>query len=308
MRALSQSVAPRATRRPAQRRAPPVPRRVPVGRRHLRLPDRGRHRPRRPRAVHLGHVRGRRPRPRRHRRPRGRPPPPDGRRRRPDRRAWACRPTGSRSPGPGCSPRAPGAVSQPGLDFYRALVDELLASGIEPDRHPVPLGPPPGPRGRRRLAGPRHRRPVRRLRRRRGRCARRSGAALDHDQRALVRGHARLRRRHPRPRPHRTGRGRGRRPPPAAGARAGHGRATCPRVRTGTRRGPAPGDRNHAQPLSGGCRHLDAGDHRRRPRRRAAHRRHRQPAVVRRGAAGGLPRRRARGPGAGERSRPHPGR
>ena len=173
------------------------------------------------------------------------------------------------------------------------------------DRHPVPLGPPPGPRGCRRLAGPRHRRPVRRLRRRCGRRPRRSGAAVDHDQRALVRGHAGLRRRHPRPRTHRAGRGRGRRPPPVAGARAGHGRATCPRVRTRARRRPAPGDRDHAQPLSGGCGHLDAGD-RRRPRCRAPHRRHRQPPVVRRGAAGGLPRRRARGPGAGERSRPHP--
>ena len=57
----------------------------------------------------------------------------------------------------------------------------------------LPLGPAAGAGGRRRLAGPGHRRPVRRLRRA-GRTARSAtGCALDHAQRAVVLGVPRLR-------------------------------------------------------------------------------------------------------------------
>ena len=47
--------------------------------------------------------------------------------------------------------RAAAAVNQAGLDFYDRLVDELLANGIEPLRHALPLGPAAGARGPRRL-------------------------------------------------------------------------------------------------------------------------------------------------------------
>ncbi len=99
---------------PGRRRsAPPLPGRLRVGGRHVRLPDRGRRRPRRPRAVDLGHVRGRRPA-----RATPAPWPPT------TAAAWpttwpswptsASPPTGSRSPGPASSPTGAGAVSQPG--------------------------------------------------------------------------------------------------------------------------------------------------------------------------------------------------
>ena len=50
----------------------------------------------------------------------------------PHRRRWGWTPTGSRSPGPGCSRAAPGRFNQAGLDFYSRLVDGLLERGIRP--------------------------------------------------------------------------------------------------------------------------------------------------------------------------------
>ena len=72
-----------------------------------------------------------------------------------------------------------GPVNPAGLDFYPTLVDELLAAGIKPVGHALPLGPAAGARGRRRLARPRHRRALRRVRGRRRGGARRPGGRLD---------------------------------------------------------------------------------------------------------------------------------
>ena len=130
--------------------------------------------------------------------------------------------TGSRWPGRGCSPTGAGPANPAGLDFYRRLVDELLGHGHRALAHALPLGPAAAAGGRRRLAGPGHRRPVRRLRRARARRARRPGARTG--PRSTSRGarrssatrsgvHA----------PGRTepARGPGRRAPPAARPRAG---------------------------------------------------------------------------------------
>ena len=61
--------------------------------------------------------------------------------------------------------RGPRRVETRGLDYYERLVDGLLERGIDADAHALPLGPAAGARGRGRLAGARHRRGVRRLRR-----------------------------------------------------------------------------------------------------------------------------------------------
>ena len=107
---------------------------LPLGRRHLGVPDRGRGRRGRPDAVDLGHLLpgARRDRQRRHRRRRLRPLPPDAAGRRADQgpRAWT--PTGSRWPGRGCSRAAGARSTRPGSAFYDRLVDELLAQGIDP--------------------------------------------------------------------------------------------------------------------------------------------------------------------------------
>ena len=66
--------------------------------------------------------------------------------------------------------------TRPASDFYDRLVDELLAAGIQPVADALPLGPAAGAGGRRRLDRPRHRLPVRRLRRRRGRRASATGS------------------------------------------------------------------------------------------------------------------------------------
>ncbi len=63
-------------------------------------------------------------------------------------------------------PAGAGAVNQAGLDYYKRLVDALLDAGDRAGGHAVPLGPAAAAAGRRRLARPGHRRPVRRLRRR----------------------------------------------------------------------------------------------------------------------------------------------
>ena len=191
-------------------------------------------------------------------------------------------PTGSPSPGRGCSPTGTGAVNQTGLDFYSRLVDELLARGIRPVAHALPLGPPAGAGGRRRLADRDDRGPRSPTTPRRGRGARRPGAhwtTLNEPWCSAFLGyatgvHA--------PGRHRAGRGAGRRAPP----NLAHGLACRPL------REPSPGARSldHAQP-----RPVRPGAPTRRgrrggaPRRRAA-----QPHLPRPDAARRVPGRRAR--------------
>ena len=138
----------------------PLSRRLPVGHRDRRLPDRGR-RAEDGRGASIWdrfspHARqGAR---RRHRRRRLRPLPPLPRRRRAHGASSASTPTASRSPGRASSPTARVRSTPPGSTSTRRLVDELLAAGIRPVGHAVPLGPAPGAGGRGRLAGARHRR------------------------------------------------------------------------------------------------------------------------------------------------------
>ena len=80
--------------------------------------------------------------------------------------------------GRACCPKARGRVNPAGLDFYERLVDELLAAGIQPLADAVPLGPAGRARRPRRLAQPRQRRLVRRLRQRDVPRARRPRQAL----------------------------------------------------------------------------------------------------------------------------------
>ena len=188
--------------------------------------------------------------------------------------------------------------SQDGLDFYRALVDELLAAGVEPVATlyhwdlPQALEDDGGW-------------PARDTASRFAEYAAVVGAALGDRVRhwthvnepwcASMLGyaagvHA----------PGRTdpGGGGGRRPPPAARPRpgrrrpAGHGGSRRPEIAITPE--PVPGRRRRP--------------HRRRPRRRPARRRRGQPALVRRRAPRPLPRRRARGLQHGQRPQPHPGR
>ena len=58
---------------------------------------------------------------------------------------------------PRVQPTGAGAVNQRGLDYYRALVDELRRARDRPGGHALPLGPAAGARGSRRLGQPRHR-------------------------------------------------------------------------------------------------------------------------------------------------------
>src|SRR5581483_6190790 len=195
--------------------------------------------------VDLGHgLRHSRPGPPRRQRGRGRrPPPADGRRRRADgpARAGGLPLLRRLAPGPALGP-GPGQRRRGRL--LRPPRRRPAGGGHRAVRHALPLGPPPGPGGRRRLAGTGERRAVRGLRRPgRGR-PRRPGPPLVHGQRAVVRGDVRLLLRRPRPRPGRPRRGGGRRPPPAPGPRAGGRR---PPGGGATRRR----DRRHAQPLPG---------------------------------------------------------
>ena len=141
-----------------------------MGRRDGRVPDRGRRRRGRPRPEHLGHASAHTPGrvvERGHRRRGLRPLPPLPRGRRPDGRARARRLPllGLVAARPARRDRA--ASTRPGLDFYDRLVDELLARGHRPAPDALPLGPAAGARGGGRLAGPRDRGGLRRLRRRR---------------------------------------------------------------------------------------------------------------------------------------------
>ena len=85
---------------------------------------------------------------------------------RPDRRPRASSAYRFSIAWPRIQPGGAGPVNQAGLDFYSRLVDGLLRARHRAGRHALPLGPAAGAGGRRRLAGPRHRAAVRRLRRR----------------------------------------------------------------------------------------------------------------------------------------------
>ena len=98
----------------------------------------------------------------------------------------ACRPTGSRSPGPGF-PAGSGAVNPAGLDFYSRLVDDAARARHRTGGHAVPLGPA-AVRCRTRAAGPNRDTAdaVRRLRRARRRA--RSATASRRSRRSTSRG------------------------------------------------------------------------------------------------------------------------
>ena len=166
-----------------------------------------------------------------------RPPRTDGRRRRADGR-----PRHPRLPllgrrGRGCSRRGKGPANQAGLDFYRALVDELLAHDIEPV---VTLYHWDLPQELEDAGGW----PDRDTAYRFGDYAdagrpgaRRPGRPLEHAQRAVVRGVPRLRVRRARPGSDRPGRGRRRCAPPAARPRPRRRRPARRGHRLGTRSG-----------------------------------------------------------------------
>ena len=189
--------------------------------------------------------------------------------------------------------RGPAVVPRPRRGFARAR-DRAR-------RDALPLGPPAGAAGRRRLGRARHHRALRRVRGDRGRGARRRRRGVDHAQRAQ-------RRRLPGPRggrhgarDPRLGDGAARLAPPAALARPGH---------AGAARRAAGGDagRPHAQPPS----RVPGNRHGRGPRRRDARRRPPEPLVPRPRVPRHLPGRHARalrldarpaGLGAGRRPR-----
>ena len=75
-------------------------------------------------------------------------------------------------------PAGAGPANPAGLDFYRRLVDELLEQRHRAVADALPLGPAAADRGRRRLAGPRHRGPLRRVRR--ASCTARSATGSQH--------------------------------------------------------------------------------------------------------------------------------
>ena len=132
---------------------------------------------------------------------------------------------------PRVQPSGSGEVNKPGLDFYDRLTDALCAAGITPVADALSLGPSFPARAGWRLAVPRHRAQVRRLRRHRRRQARRPDTDVDHAERAL-RGHdVRLRARHTRARQGTHAARAARRAPPAARARPrqpGAARARAP--------------------------------------------------------------------------------
>ena len=134
--------------------------------------------------------------------------------------------TGSRSPGRGCSPTGAGPVNPARARLLRRLVDELLERGHRAVADALPLGPAAGARGRRRLAGPGHRRPVRRLRRRS--CTARSATGCAPGPRSTSRGARRSSA--TAPGVHAPGPA-GRRPPPS-----GRGAPPAARPRPGRRR------------------------------------------------------------------------
>ena len=162
--------------------------------------------------------------------------------------------------------------TRPGLDFYDRLVDGLLDGGHRARSSTLyHWDLPQALRGRRRLAEPRHRLALRRVRRRSSaERARRPGPQVDHAQRAVSLTCPRLRHGHPRPRaqrpcwPRLAGR-----PPPAArprpgrpGAARGRGRrqvgspTTAARLRAGLRPRRGPGRRpTRTTACTTGCSH-----------------------------------------------------
>ena len=170
---------------------------------------------------------------RRHRRRRLRLLPPLSRRRRADARARRSTRSASRSRGRACCRTGAAAVNERGSTSTTASSTSCSRTGIEPFVDALPLGSPPGARGRGRLAGTRDTseafceyaevvaRPARRPRR-----------ELDHAQRAVGARLARLRLWgvHAPGRTTARRRARGGAPPPALARPRGrdHPRASCP--------------------------------------------------------------------------------
>ena len=123
--------------------------------------------------------------------------------------------------------------TQPGLDFYDRLVDQLLAAGIAPVATLNHWDLPAGARGVGRLARPRDRRGLRRLRRHHVRPTRRPGRDVADPQRAVVPGVPRPRHRSPRARRVRLVGWLPGRPPPAGLPRAGGPAVPCRAARRG---------------------------------------------------------------------------
>ena len=146
---------------------PRLPRGFHLGRGDGRLPDRGRHRRRRPGPSvwdTFSHDAGQGAR-RRHRRHRLRLLPPLPRGRRPDALPRPVRPTGSRSPGRGSSRTAAGRLNQPGSTTTSALLDALAERGIAAAATLYHWDLPQALQDQRRLGRAGHRVAVRRLRR-----------------------------------------------------------------------------------------------------------------------------------------------
>ena len=192
---------------------------------------------------------------------------------------------------PRVQPTGRGPANPAGLDFYRRLVDELLARGIEPwvtlyhwdlPQELEDAGGWPARDTAERFAeyaGARRRR------------ARRPGPALDDAQRAVLRRAARLRRRRPRAGAHAS---RPPRWPPSTTCCSGTG-SRCRRLRAGG-----------AEQVGITLNLYAVSPATRRPGRRrrgAPGRRPAEPAVARPGAARALPGGPRRGPGAARRPR-----
>ena len=161
-----------------------------LGRGHRGVPDRGRRRRGRPQPTRIwdtfcrdpGAVDGRR-----HRRRRLRPLPPVCR----EDVALMSRPRRCTAyrfsiAWPRVQPDGRARSTRPGLDFYDRLVDELLDARHRAVADALPLGPAAGARGRGRLAQPRHRRPLRRVRR--ARCTTASATGSRTGPRSTSRG------------------------------------------------------------------------------------------------------------------------